>query len=150
MGRMILLVGSMECRAVLYCSLGRIVLRPAKMKAVIMGEIRRWIRTDDSPLRFTEAVDTFSRDDMHWREPGDLLTTEEVADVLGVTQRRVQAMIADCSLPATRYGRFWLVRAEHAYARVDRRPGRPLKIYRDDSFDYEDNYDTRYDDWDDE
>lgn len=55
-----------------------------------------------------------------------LLTTKEVAEKLGVTVRRVQAMIKDGRLEAEKLGRDYVVR-ESALEKVkNRKPGRPL------------------------
>jgi len=54
-----------------------------------------------------------------------LLTTEEAAERLGVTKRRVQAMIRDGRLPAEKMGRDWFIREEDLAIVADRKPGRP-------------------------
>lgn len=57
----------------------------------------------------------------------DLLTTTEAARRMGITPRRVLRLIEEERLPATRYGRDYLIR-EADLARLVRRPvGRPRK-----------------------
>jgi len=54
-----------------------------------------------------------------------MLTTPQVAERLGVTVRRVQALIHDGRLPSQQFGRDHLI-DEHDLAMVmDRKPGRP-------------------------
>lgn len=56
-----------------------------------------------------------------------LLTTTEAAKRLGISPRRVLALIYDKRLPAQQWGRDWLIR-EADLAQVERRPvGRPRK-----------------------
>jgi excisionase family DNA binding protein len=57
----------------------------------------------------------------------DFLTTKEVADRLGVTLRRVQALINDGRLPAQKVGRDYLIRDQDIKLVEDRKPGRPRK-----------------------
>src|SRR5262245_33108786 len=54
-----------------------------------------------------------------------LLTTEESADRLGITKRRVQAMIRSGRLLAEKMGRDWFIREEDLALVADRKPGRP-------------------------
>jgi len=54
-----------------------------------------------------------------------LLTTEEAAERLGVTKRRVQAMIRSERLLAEKMGRDWFIREEDLALVADRKPGRP-------------------------
>ena len=54
-----------------------------------------------------------------------LLTTKEVAQRLGVSIRRVQAMITAGRLPATRLGRDYLVNEKDLKIVEIRKPGRP-------------------------
>ena len=54
-----------------------------------------------------------------------LLTTEESAERLGVTKRRVQAMIRSGRLLAEKMGRDWFIREEDLALVADRKPGRP-------------------------
>ena len=59
-----------------------------------------------------------------------MLTVEEVARRLGVSRRRVQALVQAGHLPAERLGRQWVVRAaalERAENMRVRQPGRPLE-----------------------
>lgn len=52
-----------------------------------------------------------------------LITSKEAAERLGITPRRVGALIAAGRLPATKLGRDWLI-AEDALALVaERKPG---------------------------
>jgi excisionase family DNA binding protein len=54
-----------------------------------------------------------------------MLTTREVADRLGVTIRRVQALIYDGRLPSKQYGRDHLIKESDLKLVEDRKPGRP-------------------------
>lgn len=56
-----------------------------------------------------------------------LLTTAEAAAALGVTPRRVQAMIADGLLPATRFGHSWLIKQSDLEKMPRRSAGQPKK-----------------------
>jgi excisionase family DNA binding protein len=56
-----------------------------------------------------------------------LLTTEQVAEKLGVSRRRVLAMIASVRLPAQRYGHQWLIDSRSLELVRDRKAGRPRK-----------------------
>jgi excisionase family DNA binding protein len=53
------------------------------------------------------------------------LTTAQAADELGVSQRRVQAMIEAGQLTASKYGRDWMISMVALNAVRDRKPGRP-------------------------
>lgn len=57
----------------------------------------------------------------------ELLTTMEVAEKLGVTRWRINAMIRDERLPAERYGGIWLVNEKDLAAVMVRKNGRPKK-----------------------
>lgn len=57
----------------------------------------------------------------------DLLTVDQAAGELGVTSRRVRALIADERLPAQKVGRDWLIRSKDLDKVRDRKPGRPPK-----------------------
>ncbi|MDX6270001.1 MAG: Helix-turn-helix domain [Acidobacteriota bacterium] len=57
----------------------------------------------------------------------NLLTTNEVAARLGVTIKRVQAMIRDGRLPAEKMGRDYLIKEDDLKLVEDRKPGRPKK-----------------------
>ncbi len=56
-----------------------------------------------------------------------LLTTTDAANKLGVTPRRVQALIASGRLKAHRIGRDWLISSLELESVKVRRPGRPKK-----------------------
>jgi excisionase family DNA binding protein len=56
-----------------------------------------------------------------------LLTTKEVAEILGVTQTRVQQLILNGRLPAQRMGRDNFIREEDLKLVENRKPGRPRK-----------------------
>jgi excisionase family DNA binding protein len=56
-----------------------------------------------------------------------LLTTTEVAARLGVTIKRVQAMIRDGRLPAEKMGRDYFIKEDDLKLVEDRKPGRPKK-----------------------
>jgi len=55
----------------------------------------------------------------------EILNTREAAKRLGVSVRRVQAMIKAKRLPAQRLGREWIIDAEDLKLVKDRKPGRP-------------------------
>lgn len=58
----------------------------------------------------------------------DALSVEEVAHLLGLTARRVRALVATGRLPATRIGlRAWAIARSDAlaFSAVPRSPGRP-------------------------
>ena len=57
----------------------------------------------------------------------DELTAQQVAERLGVTVRRVQAMIKDGRLPASRFGRALVIRESDLALVADRKTGRPPK-----------------------
>jgi excisionase family DNA binding protein len=54
-----------------------------------------------------------------------LLTTGQAAVRLGVSERRVRAMIKAGRLPSQRIGRDHLIREEDLKLVADRKPGRP-------------------------
>jgi excisionase family DNA binding protein len=58
-----------------------------------------------------------------------LLTTKQAATVLGVTDRRVRAMIVAKQLPAHQLGRDYAIEEASlkAVAKIERKPGRPPK-----------------------
>lgn len=58
---------------------------------------------------------------------GELISTKETAERLGISISRVQAMIRDARLPAHRMGRDWFIREEDLALVSDRKPGRPKK-----------------------
>jgi excisionase family DNA binding protein len=55
------------------------------------------------------------------------LTTNEVAERLGVTRRRVLALIADERLPAQKFGRDYKIDERDLKLVADRKAGRPRK-----------------------
>jgi len=57
----------------------------------------------------------------------NLLTTKATAEKLGVSVRRVQAMITDGSLPAFKLGRDYVINESDLTLVQDRKPGRPPK-----------------------
>jgi excisionase family DNA binding protein len=56
-----------------------------------------------------------------------LLTTGQAAERLGVSERRVRAMIKAGRLPSQRIGRDHLIREEDLKLVANRKPGRPRK-----------------------
>ena len=57
----------------------------------------------------------------------NLLTTNEAAEKLGVSVRRVQALITNGALPASKLGRDYVIKESDLELVKDRKPGRPLK-----------------------
>ena len=57
-----------------------------------------------------------------------MLSTVEAADELGVTPRRVLALIQSGSLPATRVGSRWVIMSDSLDSVRDRKPGRKPKL----------------------
>jgi len=57
----------------------------------------------------------------------EYLTTKEVAEKLGVSLRRVQAMIERGGLPATKFGRDYMIRERDLKLVENRKVGRPKK-----------------------
>lgn len=55
------------------------------------------------------------------------LTTNEAAERLGVTVRRVNDLITSGRLPATRFGRAYMIRESDLKLVEHRQPGRPPK-----------------------
>jgi excisionase family DNA binding protein len=55
------------------------------------------------------------------------LTTNEVAKELGVHQSRIYALIESERLPATRFGKSWLIEAKDIELVRERKVGRPKK-----------------------
>ena len=53
------------------------------------------------------------------------LTTQQAAERLGITTRRVRALITSGQLPATRHGRDWDIRPVDLALVRERKPGRP-------------------------
>lgn len=58
----------------------------------------------------------------------NLLTTSEVAERLGVTRWRINAMIRDNRLKAEKFGQIFLIRESDLKAVENRKVGRPRKI----------------------
>lgn len=58
----------------------------------------------------------------------ELLTTKEVAEKLGVSIRRIQAMITEKSLPATKIGRDYVIKESDLSLVKNRKVGRPKKL----------------------
>jgi excisionase family DNA binding protein len=52
-----------------------------------------------------------------------MLTTKQAATRLGITPRRVGALIAAGRLPATKLGRDWLIAEESLAMVAERKPG---------------------------
>ncbi|MDQ3801808.1 MAG: helix-turn-helix domain-containing protein [Acidobacteriota bacterium] len=59
------------------------------------------------------------------------LTTQEAADKLGVSVRRVVALINSGNLPSTRIGRSHVIKESDLKLVKDRKPGRPAKSQTD-------------------
>lgn len=57
--------------------------------------------------------------------PMNYLTTKEVAEKLGVTLRRVQAMIESGRLPAQKFGRDYMIKETDLKLVAERKVGRP-------------------------
>jgi len=57
----------------------------------------------------------------------NMLTTKEVAEKLGVTMRRVQALITNGQLPAKKFGRDYVIAEKDLKLVKDRKVGRPKK-----------------------
>jgi excisionase family DNA binding protein len=55
------------------------------------------------------------------------LTTKEVADLLGITTRRVTALIQAHQLPAEKFGRDYLINPKDLKLVSNRKAGRPRK-----------------------
>jgi excisionase family DNA binding protein len=60
----------------------------------------------------------------------DFLTTKQVADKLGVTIRRIQALVTSGRLPAQKIGRDYLIREKDLKLVEDRKVGRPKKAIK--------------------
>lgn len=56
-----------------------------------------------------------------------LITTAQAAGQLGVSVRRVQALIKARRLPAEKVGRDWLINEFNLERVAERKPGRPPK-----------------------
>ena len=57
----------------------------------------------------------------------NLITTGEAAERLGVTIRRVQALITSGKLPAQKFGRDYMIDEKDLKLVADRKVGRPRK-----------------------
>jgi excisionase family DNA binding protein len=57
----------------------------------------------------------------------NLLTTKEAAERLGITPRRVVAMIQAEQLPAEKFGRDYMIKEKDLKLVEDRKVGRPRK-----------------------
>jgi excisionase family DNA binding protein len=57
----------------------------------------------------------------------DLLTTKEVAKLLGVSMRQVQALITNGRLPAQKFGRDYFIKEKDLKLVENRKVGRPRK-----------------------
>jgi excisionase family DNA binding protein len=58
-------------------------------------------------------------------QPMNLLTTQEVADRLGVHRSRINALITAGRLPAQKYGKVYLVKESDLKLVAERKVGRP-------------------------
>lgn len=58
----------------------------------------------------------------------DILTTNEAAQILGVSQKMVQSLIKRGRLPAEKIGRDWMIRREDAESHERGKGGRPKKL----------------------
>lgn len=58
----------------------------------------------------------------------DFLTTKQAAERLGITPRRVQALIEAGRLPAQKFGRDYMIREKDLKLVEDRKVGRPKKV----------------------
>ena len=54
-----------------------------------------------------------------------LITTSEAAERLGVHRTRIQVLIRTGRLPATKYGKAYLINEKDLALVADRKPGRP-------------------------
>ena len=57
----------------------------------------------------------------------ELLTTKQAAEKLGITPRRVQALVTAGRLPATKFGRDYMIKESDLKLVQDRKVGRPKK-----------------------
>jgi excisionase family DNA binding protein len=58
----------------------------------------------------------------------DFLTTKQVAEKLGITPRRVQALIEVGKLPAQKFGRDYFIKEKDLKLVEHRKVGRPRKV----------------------
>jgi excisionase family DNA binding protein len=56
-----------------------------------------------------------------------MITTKKAAEILGVSPRRVTALITAGKLPAQKLGRDWLINKKDLDKVKERKPGRPKK-----------------------
>lgn len=61
----------------------------------------------------------------------NFLTTKEVADRLGVTIRRIQALVTSGRLPAQKFGRDYMIREKDLKLVEDRKVGRPRTVKKE-------------------
>jgi excisionase family DNA binding protein len=57
----------------------------------------------------------------------ELLTTKQAAQKLGITPRRVQALIEAGKLPASKFGRDYMIKEADLKLVAERKVGRPKK-----------------------
>lgn len=57
----------------------------------------------------------------------NLITTAEAAEILGVHQSRIYALIKAERLPAIRFGKSWIIEKSDLNLVKERKPGRPKK-----------------------
>lgn len=57
----------------------------------------------------------------------EFLTTKQAAERLGITSRRVQALVTAGRLPATKFGRDYMIKEDDLRLVEDRKVGRPKK-----------------------
>jgi excisionase family DNA binding protein len=55
----------------------------------------------------------------------ELISCQEAAEILGISKRRVLALINSGHLPAKKVGRQWVIVRDHLKLVEDRKPGRP-------------------------
>jgi excisionase family DNA binding protein len=55
----------------------------------------------------------------------DYLTTDQAGKILGVTVRRVRALIEAGRLPASKFGKVWMINKKDLKKVAVRKPGRP-------------------------
>ena len=55
----------------------------------------------------------------------DFLTTDQAGQILGVTGRRVRALIEAGRLPAVKFGKVWMINKKDLKKVAVRKPGRP-------------------------
>lgn len=59
------------------------------------------------------------------------LTTKQVAERLGVTIRRIQALVTSGRLPAQKFGRDYMIREKDLKLVENRKVGRPKKAKKE-------------------